>query len=173
MENLLITTIGKNENFIFNELIQLAGKYECHVNYAHVYTIGMEDTIILQITGNWSKIAKVEAGLPVLAKRLEIDIVSKRTQQEKVDDYFVPYEIKIIAMNQPGLAYEIIAFISAVGVRIHKIEVNTAQYQRTPLLLMTINLDVPADSNVADIREQFLIFCDEFNLDGTLEPKYG
>jgi glycine cleavage system transcriptional repressor len=33
-----------------------------------------------------------------------------------------------------------------------------------------MTVDVPANIHIATLREQFLIFCDELNLDGVLEP---
>ena len=34
-------------------------------------------------------------------------------------------------------------------------------------------LDVPADTHIATLREEFLEFCDQLNLDAVIEPLKG
>ena len=171
MENLLITTICHSDHNVFNELTRLAGKHECHVSCSHLFTQGFDNLITMQIAGNWSSIAKIEAALPGLAKRLEIEFIFKRSHLEKVDRYFLPYQIDLIAVDQPGIVYEITDFFSALEVHIQQLEIQSITHQQTPILRLKMQVDLPADNNIADIREQFLLFCDELNLDGTLEPK--
>lgn len=171
MENLLITTICKSQDNVFIELTKLASKYECHINFSHLFAIGLDNTLTLQISGNWSRIAKIEAALPVLAKRLEIELISKRSHQEKIERYYLPYKIEIVAVDQPGVVYEIMDFFSSLELHTQHLEILTNSHQQTPILRIAIQVDIPADTNIADIREQFLVFCDELNLDGTLEPE--
>jgi glycine cleavage system transcriptional repressor len=170
MENLLISTIFRNDKKAFNELTQLAGKHECMIDYSHIATLGLDTTLTMRVTGNWSSIAKIETALPSLAKRLEIVLISKRSSSEKTDSYFLPYKIDIMALDQPGVIYEIIEFLSQLNVNIDCLDANSIAHQQTPILRMQIGVEVPAESNIADIREQFLLFCDELNIDGTMEP---
>jgi glycine cleavage system transcriptional repressor len=170
MEDLLVLTIYRNDKKAFNELTRLAGKYECVIDYIHISTLGFEAMLTMRITGNWSSIAKIEAALPSLAKRLEIELLSKRSSGEKTDSYFLPYKIDIMAFDQPGVMYEIIEFFSQLNVNIEYLDANSITHQQTPILRMEIGIEIPAENNIADIREQFLLFCDELNIDGTMEP---
>jgi glycine cleavage system transcriptional repressor len=36
-----------------------------------------------------------------------------------------------------------------------------------------ISLEVPADTHIASLREEFLDFCDRLNLDAVIEPIKG
>lgn len=171
MENLLITTICGSNTKVFNELTKLAGMNECHINYSHLYTLGAENSMTLQIMGNWSAIAKIESALPSIAKRLEIDIVFKRTHQEKIDRFHLPYQIELFAVDQPGLVHEIFEFINSMDIHIEHLEIYTSKHEQTPLLKWNMLVEIPAENNIADVREQFLVFCDELNLDGTMEPR--
>jgi len=36
-----------------------------------------------------------------------------------------------------------------------------------------MTLDVPADTHIAGLREEFLDFCDRLNLDAVIEPVKG
>lgn len=171
MENLLITTISRSDTNVFNELTRLAGVNECHINYSHLYALGINNTMTLQITGNWSGIAKIESALPNIAKRLNVDIVFKRSHHEKIDRFHLPYRIDVVAVDQPGTVYEIIEFLNSLEIHTEHLETFSSKHQQTPILKLSMLIEIPADSNIADIREQFLVFCDELNLDGTMEPR--
>ncbi len=171
MENILITTICKSDNNVFNEITKLAAVNECHINYSHLYSLGNDHSITLQVTGNWSGIAKIETALPSIAKRLDVDIVFKRTHQEKIDRFHLPYRIELIALDQPGVVYEVYEFINSLDIHTEQLEISTSKHEQTPVLKLSMLVDIPAESNIADVREQFLVFCDELNLDGTLEPR--
>lgn len=171
MENLLITTISTANAQVFNELTKLAGINECHISYSRLFAIGQDHTIVIQITGNWSAIAKIESQLPAIAKRSNADLVFKRNHFEKIDRNPLPYRIEIVTVDQPGIVYDVAEFFNSLDIYIENLETTTSKHQQTPILKILIEIDIPADANIADIREQFLIFCDELNLDGNMEPK--
>jgi glycine cleavage system transcriptional repressor len=171
MENILVTTICRSDTNVFNEITKLAAVNECHINYSHLYSLGGDHSMTLQITGNWSGIAKIETALPSIAKRLDVDIVFKRSPQEKIDRFHLPYRIELMALDQPGLVYEVYEFINSLDIHTEQLEISTSKHEQTPVLKLSMLIEIPAESNIADIREQFLIFCDELNLDGTLEPR--
>jgi glycine cleavage system transcriptional repressor len=171
MEKLLITSICGVDSTLFTEVAKLAGKHDCNIAYSHIFCLAANHTLTMEITGNWSSIAKIESALPSLAKRLEVELVFKRSHQEKVDRFFLPYQIEIVAVNQPGVIYEIMEFLDSMELHIERLETYSTVHQQTPILKFTMSVDIPADGNIADLREQFLLFCDELNLDGVLEPK--
>jgi glycine cleavage system transcriptional repressor len=134
--------------------------------------LGLDYTAVVHVTGNWSGIAKMEAGLPILAKQYQIDFLCKRTQYEKTDEQFLPYTIQIFSLDQPGIIYEISDFLETQDIRVERWK--TTSYltiNDTPVFSMKTVINFPASSNIADFRENFLMFCDELNLDGTLEPE--
>lgn len=171
MENLTITTICRADSDVFNELTRLAAKNECHIHYSHLNSLGLDYAIVLQITGNWSGIAKIEAALPGIATRMNTEIVFKRSHQEKMSGQFLPYRFEIIGLDQAGLVYEINEFFGTQEINIQNWQTHTTTLQQTPIFKLQLTAQIPAESNIADIREQFLIFCDEFNLDGIMEPE--
>jgi glycine cleavage system transcriptional repressor len=171
MENLLITTIAQSDSKVFSELSRLAGINECQILYSHLFALSAHNSITLQIAGNWSGIAKIESALPSLEKRLNINIVHHRLPSEKIERYNLPYQIEIVTVAHPGLVYEVTEFLNTVEVQVQRLESYTTAHQQTTILHLKLQIDLPADSNIADIREQFLVFCDELNLDGTLEPR--
>ena len=158
MENLIITTICHSDINIFNELVKLASKYDCQVQFSHWHSLGLDNVISLQVVGNWNSIAKLETTLPTFAKQLKTELLFRRLHQETANRYHLPYQIEIIAVNQVGIVYEISEFFNAQEVYIKDIKIETITHQQTPILTVDMQIDIPANSNIADFREHFLIF---------------
>ncbi|RMD68932.1 MAG: glycine cleavage system protein R, partial [Gammaproteobacteria bacterium] len=61
--------------------------------------------------------------------------------------------------------------------RINIQELNTDSYRAphtgTPIFNMTMRVDIPADTSIGALREAFMTFCDELNLDAVMEPVKG
>jgi len=45
-----------------------------------------------------------------------------------------------------------------------------AAHTGTPMFSMNMTISVPASVNIGRLRDEFTRFCDELNLDATLEP---
>lgn len=171
MEQLLITTIcGANLNPLL-ELSKLAAKQECQILMSRMDTIGKDCAITLHIQGNWSAIAKLESAIQGLSRSLNIEMIYKRLQTEKDTRHLLPYTVQISSLDQPELVYEISEFFATQEIYISDCRTFTYMRNHTPLFSLDMSVYIPAEINVADIREQFLLFCDELNLDGVLEPE--
>ena len=46
-----------------------------------------------------------------------------------------------------------------------------AAHTGTPMFSLEMTISVPADSSVKTLRDEFIIFCDDLNLDANLESK--
>jgi glycine cleavage system transcriptional repressor len=172
MENLIISTICKSESDAMNELAKLAAKHECHIFFSHRYSLEHDYTVLLHVGGNWSAIAKLETALPALAKKLNMEILFKRTKQSKAKEKYLPYKVEIFAHEQSGIVYEISDFFTAHKIHIERWETRTYKTSsQTSIFNLEVAIHIPTNYNIADFRDQFLIFCDEFNLDGILEPE--
>ena len=48
-----------------------------------------------------------------------------------------------------------------------------AQQTGAPMVSLHMSLAIPASTHIATLREDFMILCDELNLDAVLEPIKG
>jgi glycine cleavage system transcriptional repressor len=48
-----------------------------------------------------------------------------------------------------------------------------AAHTGTPMFAANITVNIPPDMHIARLREEFLDFCDDLNLDAVLEPMKG
>lgn len=134
--------------------------------------LGAEFAMILLVEGNWNNIAKLETVLPGLQKRLDLAINARRTEQRHPSNNLLPYGVEVVALDQPGIVHHLATFFSTRGITVSDLATTayTAASTGAPMFSVHMTVDVPADLQIAALREDFLDFCDRYNLDAVLEP---
>jgi glycine cleavage system transcriptional repressor len=134
---------------------------------------GQEFAMIMHISGSWSTIAKLEAALPNLGKKHNLSIESRRTQPKTQSHPILPYAIQIIGLDKPGILGEIAHFFSSESIMIHTLTMDTQILPSSHSQIVSINLtiQIPAKTHLATLRERFLEYCEDRNLDALMEPE--
>ena len=80
--------------------------------------------------------------------------------------------VDVVSMDHPGIVHEIAEFFSGRRINIEDMSTWTyaAAHTGTPMFSLSMTISVPADQHVGRLRQEFTEFCDELNLDATLEP---
>ena len=116
--------------------------------------------------------AKLEGQLKTLEKKLDLMISIKATEPRAVKDKMVPYTVDVVSMDHPGIVHDVAAFFSSRDINIEDLNSWTyaAAHTGTPMFSMNMTISVPASQNIGRLRDEFTRFCDEMNLDATIEP---
>src|SRR5574338_606401 len=72
---LVVIALGNREPQTLGELSKLAAHSGCSIVNSHMNRLGKASAITLMLTGTWNAIAKLEAALPALAKKLVISSI--------------------------------------------------------------------------------------------------
>jgi glycine cleavage system transcriptional repressor len=84
----------------------------------------------------------------------------------------LPYSIDIVSLDQTGIVAGLSGFFASRSIDI--IEVSTRGYPAAhtgaPMFAVQMIINVPSKLQVAQLREEFMDFCDSLNLDAILEP---
>lgn len=173
MEYLIITAIAPNRPIIISELAMLAAKNECNIENNRITVLGSEIAIMMMVSGNWNTIAKLEANLTALEKEYGTPIAVKRTKLYIAAEDLLPYILEIVALDQPGIVYQITNFLVQQNIYIKDLLTETYSTHLSGAVMCSLNLrlGIPADLSIADFREQLALLCDDLNLDGILEPE--
>lgn len=135
--------------------------------------LGGEFALIQLVSGSSANIKNLESRLPTLADELSLGISCRQTRSRTDTSDKLPYYVEVIAMDHPGIVQTVAAFFSARGINIE--EMNTGSYAAahtgTPMFSLEMSVAIPASTGVSSLKQQFADFCDELNLDGTLEPE--
>lgn len=173
MENyLVLTAVGKDRPGIVDRLSMTIMDNSCNIVDSRMTVLGGEFAILLLLSGKWNALAKLENALPAVKEELGLHIQSTRTEEKAKADNLLPYTVEVVAIDHPGIVYQIASFFSAREINIRELNTNSyaAAHTGTPMFAMSMILDIPASIRIAQLREEFLEFCDDLNMDAVLEP---
>ena len=175
MEYLALTVLGENQANIINELTKTAYKSECNIVNCWVANLGTQVAINILLAGNWNEIAKLENQLSKLEKKYNLRALHQRTKLSETLENHMPYAAYIVAMDKPGIAYEVTNFFNDLKIPINELytEIHPARKSGAMILSISLTISVPSTIQISELRERFFLFCDHFNVDGMLEAEKG
>jgi len=163
---LVLTAVGNDRPGIVDKLSMTIMDNGCNIVDCRMTVLGGEFTVMLLISGKWNSLVKLE-------QELVLRITSTRTKQGASAHNLMPYNVEVVAIDHPGIVYQIASFFSAREINIR--ELNTTSYAAahtgTEMFSMLMTVDISSDIRIASLREEFIEFCDELNVDAVLEPK--
>ena len=170
--HLVLTALTSDRPGIVDEIARAASETRCNISDSRMIVMGSEFALTMMVSGTWHSIAKFEAQLPVLAKRLDLQVLSKRTEKRQLQKPAMPYSVHVIALDNPGIVHEIANFFASQTINIEAMETSTysAPHTGTQMFNLNMSIRIPADTHIASLRDDFMDFCDEMNLDAVLEP---
>ena len=170
--NLVISAIGTDQPGIVNQLSKLCAECDCNIVDSRMTVLGGEFAVIMLISGNWDSIAKLENALPDLAEQLNLTTTAKRTGKRQTSEAF-SYTVNVVALDNPGIVHEISQFFSARKINIDDLATGTYSAPHTGTQMFNLNMliQIPSNTHIASLRDEFMDFCDDRNLDAIIEPQ--
>jgi len=168
---LVISSIGTDKPGIVNELAKACSSNKCNIIDSRMTVLGGEFAVIMMVSGAWDAIAKLENTLPALSKELKLTTTVKHTQ-ERGSIPSLAYSVNVVALDNPGIVHEIAQYFSQQNINIDDLQTGTYSAPHTGTQMFNLNMTIrlAADTHIASLREAFMDFCDELNLDAIIEP---
>jgi len=171
-KQLVIAAVGEDRPGLVDALSGWILDSGCNIADSRMTVLGGEFAVLLLADGPWNSLAKLEDHLPQIQSKLGMSISLKRTEGKRAEGDFLPYAVDVVALDHPGIVHNLASFFSQRKINIQ--DLSTANYAAahtgTPMYSVHMSLDVPADTHIAGLREEFLDFCDRLNLDAVIEP---
>ncbi len=169
---LTVALMGKDQAGVINGLAQLATNSGCSVNKCQSSLLGEQCVITALLSGTWNAIAKMETGLTALEKQYNLSRLCERTQLPSLEGAFIPYTVQLVALETPGIIYDVSSFFTETDISICHIDAECfgASYTGATMFSLNMTVNIPADTHIPDLRERFMLYCDDLNLDAVLEP---
>jgi glycine cleavage system transcriptional repressor len=171
---LVITALGEHRPDLIVELTRTIKDCKCTILESRMTELGNEFAAHLLTEGNWNHIVRLENSLESLANRfaLKINTLRAREQEAPEEDTSLPYAVDIFATDQINNIHDLSAFLTDHGIEI--LDLSTSRYPApftgAPLFLAHLIVKIPAGMRIVSLRDEFLDFCDQLNLDAILEP---
>jgi glycine cleavage system transcriptional repressor len=170
-KNLVISALGNDRPGIVNQLSKTILNAGGNIADSRMMVLGGEFAIMLLVTGSEEGIASIQSSLNKLGEELGLTITAKETNTPDNKKERLPYCVNVVSMDHPGIVHDITDFLSSHNLNIEEIETRTypAAHTGTPMFSLEMTISVPAESSVRSLREEFMTFCDDLNLDATIK----
>jgi glycine cleavage system transcriptional repressor len=170
--HLVISALGKDKPGIIDQLTSQFLECGCNIVDSRMTVLGGEFAILTLVDGNWNNIAKLESQIPSLEKRLDLTIIAKRTEPQAGRRDLLPYAVDVVALDQPGIVHNLASFFSKRNINIQDMITTSysAAHTGTPMFSVHITVDIPSTFQISALREEFMDYCDQLNLDAVMEP---
>lgn len=172
---LAISALGRDQPGIVDALSQVILDVGGNIEESRMTVLGGEFALLVLVSGNWNAIAKLEAALPTLRSKLDLVITSKRTEPRPAQPKMLPYAVEVVTMDHPGIVHDVASFFARRSINIEDLATDSylAPHTGTPMFNLSMKISVPGDLSIAALREEFMDFCDDLNLDAVMEPVKG
>lgn len=171
---IVVTVMGEDRPDLIAELTRLIKDAKCAILESRMTELGREFASHLLVEGNWNHIARLESSLETTAQRGNLKVMTMRCQQEGDDkeEDLIPYTVDVFAGDQPSSIHELASFFTARKIKILDLSTSRypAPYSGTPVFLAHMIVKIPSGMKIVSLRDEFLEFCDQLNLDAILEP---
>ncbi|WP_079202657.1 MULTISPECIES: glycine cleavage system protein R [Pseudomonas] len=169
---LVISALGPNAMELTNVLCRTSNENRCAVVSTRLSRHGEFSALVLQISGSWDALARLESSLPALAKKHAFTVNVTRSAAAENRPQALPYVAYVSSAYRPDILNELCQFFIDHNVELESLTCDTYLAPQTggTMLNATLTVTLPAGTQISWLRDQFLDFSDALNLDALIEP---
>lgn len=165
---LVVSILGPWQRTIVPELTLMAKNNQCNIKKCQLSCINQEFIGSFFCEGSWSGIAKLEVKLTSFSKKYGLNIHFARTQ-DTPSQRGVPYRVQTLTAERCGTAHDLTQFFSQRNIPIQYCYCDELSAGDVLMNKITLGITLDPKENMASLRDNFMTFCDEKNLDAYLE----
>ena len=96
----------------------------------------------------------------------------KRTEPKKFSKELLPYGVDVVCLDQAGIVHNLAGFFAERNIEIGEVTTRSypAPHTGTAMFSVQMFINIPADLHISELREEFMEFSDQLNLDAIMEP---
>jgi glycine cleavage system transcriptional repressor len=169
---LVITASGVDRTGIVDQLAGRIADCGCNIEESRMTMLENHFALLMLVSGPWHALAKLEGQMIPLGEQLGLTILHERARKHERAEPVIPYTVEIVAMDQPGIVRSLSAFFSRKSINIEELQSSSypAPHSGTPLFSVVMTVGIQARVHIPTLRNEFLDYCDDLNLDATFEP---
>ena len=167
-----ISAIGNDRIGLVHDLSKAVADCGGSISKSRMMALGSDFAMLMLIAGNWHSIARIETELNKLAEASGVSIQVRRTAERAAREDMIPYSVDVVCLDQAGIVAAVSGFFAARGIDIGELSTRgyAAAHTGAQMFSVYMIINVPARIHVGALREEFMDFCDQMNLDAILEP---
>jgi len=170
---IVISALGKDRPGIVNQFSKAVLDAGGNIEESRMSVLGGEFALMVLVSGDSKAIDAIERDLGPLQNKLALTLIAKRTEARTTQAPGRPYAVNVVAMDHPGIVHHVSQFFSSKHINVEEMDTNAyaAPHTGTRMFSLSMTISVPAGISIGALRDEFADFCDELNLDSTIEPR--
>lgn len=170
---LVISALGTDRPGIVHALSKAVLAHNGNILDSRMSVMGGEFAVLMLVSGSEETLANLEKDRADMAHELGLLLTLKRTQPRAPRPSARPYEVRVEAMDNPGIVHDITHYFSSRAISIEDCQTTTypAPHTGTTMFSLHMVLSVEAEQSIAQLKESFYDFCEGLNLDASMQPK--
>lgn len=169
MAKAVISTIGRDRPGIVNDLSEAVSRLNLSIEDSRMAVLGGEFAVLMSVSGDAAALGQLDRQLAELARAADFAYLFRPTEARSAAPS-LPCQVRVVAMDHPGIVHGVAKFFSSRGINIRDLETETqhAAHTGTPIFNLSLTVEVPAGIRIGQLRAEFENYCDDEGLDGTL-----
>jgi len=166
-QSLAITAIGADRPGIVNELTEVLLGAKLNIEDSRMSILGGEFAIILLVTGDAASVGRISEEKDKLEQSLNLSLLIKPTSGTSNNDPHIRYHIEVEGMDNPGIVHTLARYLSNHQINIVNMQTDSghAPHTGSPMFNVYMLVDIPADKNIEQVKEDFIKECDALSMD--------
>lgn len=167
---LVISALGEDRPGIVDELSNIIYTHGLNIEDSRMTVLGGEFAILLLVSGEPSSIETLNSQLADIEQALRMRLLLKVTAEARTLDNTVPYSVEVASLDHPGIVRQLSGFFSSRNINIVNLQTEryAAAHTGSPMFALHMTVGIPAETHIAQLRDAFMEYCDELNLDAEL-----
>ena len=172
MSRVVISVIGHDRPGLVNDLAKLAADLNLSIEDSRMTVLGGEFAVLMSVSGGDLALQRLETKLDRLAEERDLAWLLRRTGERTDVEGRVPYTVRVTAMDHPGIVHRVASFFSSRDINIYNLDTvsERAAHTGTPIFSLVMEVELPPDVRIAELRDAFFYFCDDHDLDAEFGP---
>lgn len=168
----VLTAVGEDRPGLVDALSSALLENALNIEDSRMSVLGGEFAIMLLVSGSTDAINKIQQQKDQLEAALKLNLLIKPTRKKASKQGLIPYHIRVIGMDHPGIVHRLARFLSQYNINIEDLDTESypAPHTGTPMFAVNMVVEIPSDIAIRKLRDEFISLCDERNLDADFDP---
>ena len=168
---IVLSAIGTDRTGIVQDITKVILGCGGNIEESRMTTLGEEFAVLMLVSGNWHTLSRLERGLERLGAE-DFTFAIRKTGERPISKDRMPYAVDVVSLDQEGIVFGLANFFASRDIEIADVATRryAAAHTGAPMFSVQMAINIPADINLAQIRDDFADVCDRLNLDAILDP---
>lgn len=172
---IVISAVGSDRAGVVHDLTRTVLECGGNIVESRMSALGSEFAMLLLVSGTWHTLARLESELKKAGADSSMSITLRRTEPRGRREDMLPYAVDVVCLDQAGIVYNLANFFTSREIDIAELITRSyaAAHTGAPMFAVQMTINIPGSAQIAALREEFMDFCDQLNMDAILEPVKG